>query len=169
MKAAEENRQREEEEEKRKAAEKRREEKRLEREVRHISYLMDVDVEAEQHESESEEWSSSVTRRTILQQRHFLCVRRGRRKNRGNWKDSRSSTKWPVNTTTKTCCYGEDWCHGNASFRSERPEWRYITCPVESGHESPLKMHFRVSLTTDKETFQLLKDLRSRYTQHGSE
>lgn len=46
MKAAEEQRKKEEEEERCKAAEKKREEKRLEREVRRVSYFMDKDVTA---------------------------------------------------------------------------------------------------------------------------
>lgn len=58
MKAAEEQKQMEEEEEKRKAAEKRREEKRQEKEVRCISYFMEVQREADRHELEYRKQSS---------------------------------------------------------------------------------------------------------------
>lgn len=51
MRAAEEQRQREVEEEKRKAAEKKKEEKRQEREVRCVSYLMDVHEDMSQNAS----------------------------------------------------------------------------------------------------------------------
>lgn len=53
MKAAEAQRRLAEEEEKHKAAEKRREEKRLEREVRCVSYFMDVDKNMRQNTESS--------------------------------------------------------------------------------------------------------------------
>lgn len=73
MKAAEELRQKEEEEEKRKIAERRREEKRLEREVRSGSYLMDVHTEAELQGSEDKKQFFHATPCRILKIMS-LCV-----------------------------------------------------------------------------------------------
>lgn len=56
-----------------------------------------------------------------------MFVSRGKRKNRGRWKGSRSSWSWPVNTTIKTCCYVEVWRRGYASFSSDKPTCRYST------------------------------------------
>lgn len=53
MKAAEEQRQWERDEEKRKAAEKKKEEKRQEREVRCISYLMDIHKDVSEYKRQS--------------------------------------------------------------------------------------------------------------------
>lgn len=58
MKAADEQRKREEEEDKRRTAEKRREEKRLEREVRRLSYFMDL-------LTNSQKTQSSLNRRVL--------------------------------------------------------------------------------------------------------